>query len=81
MVANGYDAKRVYEFFYPIRYRGNLKKTVEREVLDRIRLRNNRPQTISAANAALSVRDISRMSDEEIRAIDARIKRGEKVRI
>lgn len=81
MIANGYDAKRVYEFFYPIRHRGNLKKAVEREIMDRIRLRNTRPQTMGTANAAMSVRDISKLSDDEIRQIDARIKKGERVRL
>ena len=81
MIANGYDPRRVYEFFYPIRARGNLKKAVEREVMDRIRLRNRRPLTMASPNAAMNVRDVSRMSDEEIGRIDARVKRGERVRL
>ena len=81
MIANGYDPRRVYEFFYPIRARGNLKKAVEREVMDRIRLRNRRPLTMASPHAAMNVRDVSRMSDEEIGRIDARVKRGERVRL
>jgi hypothetical protein len=81
MIANGYDPRRVYEFFYPIRARGNLKKAVEREVMDRIRLRNRRPATMASPNAAMSIRDVARMSDEEIGRIDARVKRGERVRL
>ncbi|MDL2225302.1 hypothetical protein LJC20_03720 [Eubacteriales bacterium OttesenSCG-928-M02] len=81
MLASGFDPQRVYSFFYPVEERRSLKAAVEREVMDRIRLRNTRPVPMGSANTTGSQRDISRMTEEEIRDIDARVKRGERVRL
>lgn len=79
MIAQGMDVKRCYDFFHPQVSQGILKKAVEEEVIGRIRRRNARPRALGAANATSVHRDISRMSDEEILSIDARVKRGERV--
>lgn len=79
MIAQGIDAKRAYDFFYPKQSEGQLRKSVEDEVLARIRMRNNRPRALDFSNTATTVRDISRMSDEEILDIDERIKKGERI--
>lgn len=79
MVAQGQDVKRVYDFFYPKASEGRLRKTVEKEIIERLRMRNNRPDALRSANAGKVHRDISGMSDNEIMDIDKRIKRGERV--
>ncbi|MDL2220084.1 hypothetical protein LJC55_00225 [Eubacteriales bacterium OttesenSCG-928-N14] len=79
MVAQGLPIKRVYDFFYPQQSEGMLRKSVEQQILSRMRMRNARPKSIASANAPTSYRDISKMSDDEILNIDARIKRGERV--
>ena len=79
MLAQGMEVKRCYDFFHPQVSQGMLKKAVEEEVIQRIRRRNARPQALEAANATGVHRDISKMSDEEILSIDARIKKGERV--
>lgn len=79
MVAQGQDIKDVYEFFHKESSEGRLRKSVEKEIFERIRMRNNRPDALRSANAGKVSRDISGMSEKEIMDIDKRIKRGERV--
>jgi hypothetical protein len=78
MAASGLPLKRVYGFFHSDEAEGELRKRVEREVIERIRARNLRPAPLDNSGRGAS-RDISRMSEDEILQIDARVKRGEKV--
>lgn len=79
MIAQGEDVKRVYDFFHPQESESRLRRSVEQEIIQRLRMRNNRPDALRSANAGKVSRDISGMSDNEIMEIDQRIKRGERV--
>ena len=55
------------------------KERVEAEVLERLRMRNNRPEALRAGNSSAVHRDVSRMSEADLMRIDERVKRGERV--
>lgn len=78
MLAQGLPLKRVYDFFHSDAAEGRLKRSVEQEIISRIRARNSRPTPIGNSGGEVK-RDISRMSDAEILEIDARVRRGERV--
>lgn len=79
MLENGEPLKKVYDYFNPEKSREVNFKEMEREVTERIRLRNSRPASISHANSQNTVYDVSRLSQSEIEDIDRRVKRGERV--
>lgn len=79
MLESGEPLKKVYDYFYPEKSREINFREMEREVIERIRLRNSRPLSISRANSQNTVYDVSRLSQSEIEDIDRRVKRGERV--
>lgn len=79
MLENGEPLKKVYDYFNPEKSREVNFRELEREVTERIRLRNSRPVSISHANSQNTVYDVSRLSQSEIEDIDRRVKRGERV--
>lgn len=79
MLAQGVEVERAYAFFHPETAEARLRKRVEAEVLERLRMRNNRPEALRAGNNSTVHRDVSRMSEADLMRIDQRVKRGERV--
>ena len=79
MLAQGVEVERAYAFFHPETAEARLRKRVEAEVLERLRMRNNRPEALRAGNSSAVHRDVSRMSEADLMRIDERVKRGERV--
>ena len=75
LVLIGEPVNRALEYAEPER----AAKRIEEEVLSRIRKRNLRPAPIAAQNPAPEPSPEDRLTGEEIRRIDALLKRGEKV--
>ncbi|MGI6168255.1 MAG: hypothetical protein ACOYI4_00875 [Christensenellales bacterium] len=80
LAASGYPLGQVVAFVYPDQAKERAKSEAEQEVLQRIRSRNLRPASMGYANVGGSVGiDIASLTDEEIGAIDRRVRRGERV--
>lgn len=80
LAAGGYPLARIVAFVYPDRARAQALMEAEEEILGRIRSRNLRPATIGHANVGANTAiDVSALSDEQIGAIDRRVRRGERI--
>lgn len=79
LLATGAPLRDVMEYVHPEQKAARLRADAEREVIERIRARNQRPASLQRANASQSQLDVSALSDEQIRDIDRRVKRGERV--
>jgi hypothetical protein len=75
LILSGEPVERAFNYIDPER----LRRASEQAIVERIRLRNARPQSIGAANASAQPIDPANMSEEELRRLDERVKRGERV--
>lgn len=77
LVLSGEPVSRALDYIEPERR----DQRVERALTERIRRRGLRPEGIGQANRPSVQAEDAQMSEEQLRAIDARLKRGEKVYI
>jgi len=75
LILSGEPIERALNYIEPERLQGR----IEAAILEKIRRRNERPQPIAAANARAQRIDPRYMSEEELRRIDERVKRGERI--
>jgi len=75
LILSGEPLERALHYVDPER----MRQKIEREIIERIRRRNARPQPMDAANARARPIDLDSMSEDELRRIDERVKRGERV--
>lgn len=78
LLATDAPLRDVMEYVHPELKSQRLRADAEREVVERIRARNQRPAPLTRANAS-SQMDVAALTDEQIREIDRRVKRGERV--
>ena len=75
LILAGEPVARALEYAEPER----AARRIEREVLERIRRRNARPEPIGAANGAEARFDPAGMTEGELRRLEERVRRGERV--